>query len=228
LSSLISVFQIVGDQPGSERNKGQIIPCGPVSDSAFPERLKQNQNYRGFSYEENHLEEWIAREPAALFGSQPILLLASQNYLHLPSKIDLLFIDAQCTLYPVELKVKPIAKNGGEVPYDLYQRQMKPYVNFLTSLEHLGDLDRKYLRFSALFNGHTTQLAGDFALKFGQPSSDKFSDRVEEVYVAEDFDSYAVEYFERESKKDGRRVHLIKYNFFPKTNQIEFWSLYHS
>ena len=173
------------------------------------------------------MEEWIARQPTALFGSQPILLLDSQYYVHLRSKIDLLFVDAQCRLYPVELKVKPVAKNGGEVPYDLYQRQMKPYVDFLAGLEHLGDLDRKYLCFSARFNGQTTQLADDFTLKFGKPC-DGFSNEIEEIYVAEDFDPYAMEYFERESKKDRRRVHLIKYNFFPKTNQIEFWSLYRS
>jgi hypothetical protein len=174
------------------------------------------------------LEEWIARQPAALFGSRPMLLLASQNYAYLRFKIDLLFIDAKCRLYPIELKAERVAKNGGVVPYDLYQRQVKPYVDFLKGLEHLSDLDRQYLRFSTLFNGHASHLADDFALKFGSPPWDNFTDRIDEVYVAEDFDTYAIEYFESESKKDGRRVHLIKCNFFPNTSQLEFQSLYQS
>ena len=64
-----------------------------------------HRNHCGFSYEENHLEEWIAREPSSLFGETPVLLLASQNYVHLRVKIDLLFVDIDCRLFPAELKV---------------------------------------------------------------------------------------------------------------------------
>jgi hypothetical protein len=225
MSILISTFSVVADEEGSGKRKDRLAPRKPVTDPGIASCLTRHNNSLGFSYEENHLEEWIARQPSALFGATPVLLLVSQNYRHLGVKIDLLFVDAKCRMYPVELKVVRVAKNGGVVPYDLYERQMKPYVEFLNATRHLGDLDRQYVSFTARFNGAASHLVDDFAAKFGQLPCDATSP-ILEVYVAEDFDTYALEYFSDKSSKDGRSVRLVSYKFFPKDRYIEFWNVY--
>src|SRR2546423_12415062 len=102
---LISAFTITPDEKASGRSKARLSACEPSSEHGFRDRLVQYKNYRGFNYEENHLEEWIARQPSSLFGNKPVLLLASQNYIHLGAKIDLLFVDADCRLFATEIKV---------------------------------------------------------------------------------------------------------------------------
>jgi len=226
MPDLISTFSIVADEQGSGRMKGRLVCCKQIIDPGFADRLVQHKNYRGFSFEENHLEEWIARQPSALFGPVPILLLASQNYIHLRVKIDLLFSDANCRMYPVEVKVVRVGRNGGVVPYDLYERQMNPYVEFLKQIRCLGDLDPQYVRFATLFDGAPTHLSDDFVRKFGRPPCESVNSQVHEVYVAQEFDEYALEYFTRRSNQDGRTVQLVSYKFFPQNNYIEFWSVY--
>jgi hypothetical protein len=225
---LISTFRIAGDEPGRGRSKGRIVPCEAISESGLPGRITQYRNYRGFSYEENHLEEWIARQPSALFGPEPVLLLASQNYVHLRVKIDLLFVDSSSNLYPVEIRVVRVAKNGGVVPYDLYERQMRPYVEFLKGVQHLSDLDPQYARFAAAFGDTAPQLTEQFRMIFGLPAADNLRSPIREVYVAEGFDPYAIEYFERKSKEDSRSVRLVEYKFFPEKHYLEFWDVYQS
>jgi hypothetical protein len=224
MPELISAFTIEPDQAGSGRSKGRLQPFADVFDAGFSGRLVQHRNYRGFSYEENHLEEWIAREPSSLFGGTPVLLVASQNYIHLPVKIDLLFVDNECQLYAVELKVVRVAKNGGVVPYDLYDRQMKRYRDYLKDIRNLGAFDARYVRFATAFNGAASTVAEASATKFGRPPSGNLA--VCEVYVAEEFDSYAVEYFARRSAEEKRRVRLISFRFFPARSKIEFWKIY--
>jgi hypothetical protein len=226
MSDRISAFTITADEEGSGRSKGRLLSCEPLSAPGFQDRLVQHKNYRGWSYEENHLEEWIARQPSSIFGTTPVLLIASQNYIHLPAKIDLLFVDARCRLYPIEIKVVRAAKNGGVVPYDLYERQMKPYTEFLNGVSHLGALDSQYVRFANAFNGAANTLAEAFSIKFGLPPSENLTYPSSEIYVAEGFDTYSVDYFNRRSKEDGRSVRLISYKFFPKEKYIEFWSIY--
>jgi hypothetical protein len=222
----ISAFTITADEEGSGRSKGRLLPCEALSEPGFQGRLVQHKNYRGRNYEENHLEEWIARQPSSIFGATPVLLIASQNYTHLPVKIDLLFVDARCQLYPIEVKVVRAAKNGGVVPYDLYERQMKPYTEFLNGVSHLGALDSQYVRFANEFNGVANTLAEAFSIKFGRRPSENLTYPSSEIYVAEDFDTYSVDYFERRSKEDGRNVRLICYKFFPNEKYIEFWRIY--
>jgi len=142
-------------------------------------------------------------------GATEVLLRVSQNYCHLPVKIDLLFVDAKCCMYPVELKVVRIAKNGGVVPYDLYERQMKPYVEFLNATRHLGGLDRQYVSFTKRFNGAASRLVDDFAAKFSRQPCDNAASPIREIYVAEDFDTYALECFSGKSSTDGRSVRLV-------------------
>ena len=224
----ISSFRIIPDDPGSTLKKGRLAPCDPRTDPGVQGCMVHHRNYRGFSYEENHLEEWIARDPSALFGETEVLLLASQNYRHLRVKIDLLFVDGMCQLYPVELKVEPIAKNGGVVPYDLYERQMKPYVKFLLELGKVTDLASNYLRFSKSFHGAERQIAHDFATCFEGKSCEKQPTTICETYVAEQFDAYALEYFERNARDDQRNIRLVQYKFFPTNDYLEFWEIYRS
>jgi hypothetical protein len=228
MEHLISTFRIVGDERGSGKTKGRIVPSEAYGDPVLPDRLTQHANYRGFSYEENHLEEWIALQPSALFGPEPVLLLASQNYVHLPVKIDLLFVDASTRLCPVEIKVVRVAKNGGVVPYDLYERQMKPYVEFLEGVQHLGDLDPQYARFAVALGGEAVQLDERFRATFGHNPTEKPASPIREIYVAEGFDAYAIDYFERKSEEDKRTVRLVAYKFFPNNNHLEFWNVFES
>lgn len=226
MPELISAFTIKADESGSGRLKGRLRACGPLPEAGFPERLVQHKNYHGFSYEENHLEEWIACQPSSLFGGTPILLLASQNYVYLRAKIDLLFVDVDCRLYPTELKVKNVARNGGIVPYDLFERQMKSYTEYLKDYPHLSAFDSQYARFTAVFNGAPSTVTEDFTAKFGRPPSDKLAFPVCEIFVAEGFDAYALDYFARHSAEKKRTVRLISYKFFPTQNYIEFWKIY--
>jgi hypothetical protein len=228
MEHLVSTFRIVGDERESRKTKGRIVPCEAHGDPGFPDRLTQHANYRGFSYEENHLEEWIALQPSALFGPEPVLLLASQNYVHLRVKIDLLFVDARSRLCPVELKVVRVAKNGGVGPYDLYMRQMKPYVEFLEGVQHLRDLGPQYARFVVAFGGAALQLDEHFRTTFGHSPTERLASPIREIYVAEGFDMYAIDYFEHKSKEDKRSVRLVEYRFFPQKNYLEFWDVYHS
>ena len=228
MEQLISTFLIAADEPGTGKSKARIVPCEAISKPGFPGSIKQSRNYQGFSYEENHLEEWIARQPSALFGSESTLLLASQNYIHLRVKIDLLFIDSSSNLYPVELKVARVAKNGGVVPYDLYERQMRPYVEFLEGVEHLSSLDRQYIRFANAFGNTAPDLANQFKMTFGHAPAEIVCGRIREIYVTEGYDASAIEYFDRRSKEDNRCVRLVEYKFFPKNNYLEFWNVYES
>ena len=106
-----------------------LIKCAPECSKgiSFPVRnlrrpvvytvaCKNTRTLRGRKYEENHLEEWIARQPKALFGDNRMLILASQNHAHLEEKIDLLFIDTCGHFHIVELKIVDVAQNGGVVP----------------------------------------------------------------------------------------------------------------
>ncbi len=226
MPELIATFTIGADGPGSGRSKGRLHACAPLPDPGFRDRLAQNKNYRGLNYEENHLEEWIGREPSSLFGRTAVLLLASQNYVHLGVKIDLLFVDVDCRLFPTELKVVRVARNGGIVPYDLFQRQMKPYKEYLEHIPHLSEFDSQYVRFATAFNGAPCNVAEAFTAQFGSPPHDTLTSPVCEIYVAEEFDAYALDYFARHSTEEMRAVRLISYRFFPKQNYIEFWKVY--
>jgi hypothetical protein len=100
-----------------EALKGYLVPCEKLeTPRRIHGRMQKHKNARGRKYEENHLEEWIARQPKALFGDNRMLILASQNHAHLEEKIDLLFIDTCGHFHIVELKIVDVAQNGGVVP----------------------------------------------------------------------------------------------------------------
>ena len=162
------------------------------------------------------LPVWRSSGPAASFAE-----------LRSPSrKIDLLFVDVNCRLFPTELKVVKVARNGGIVPYDLYVRQMKPYTEYLRDIPNLSAFDSQYVRFTTAFNGAPTAIVEAFAAKFGSPPSDTLASPVCEIYVAEDFDSFALDYFAHHSTEQKRRVKLISYRYFPERSKIEFWKIY--
>jgi hypothetical protein len=69
---LIGAFTIEVDDPATGRTKSLLRPSASLEDPGVAERLVIHKNYRGFAYEENHVEEWIARQPSALFGDTPV------------------------------------------------------------------------------------------------------------------------------------------------------------
>ena len=175
--------------------------------------MQKFKNSRGWKYEENHLEEWIARQPNAIFGGDKVLILASQNHAHLEEKIDLLFIDTNGRFYIVELKIVDVAENGGVVPYAIYNDQMKKYVNFVNGcMDSFRDsLSDVYRRFSAEFYGTPHVLSDDLEKAFGKSSWGLTERAVVEVYLSSDYDEYAVDYLSSQkcSRPAMRKAHLL-------------------
>jgi len=71
----IGALQIVADHLDSKAKKAKIVACKRLQSQGTQERLVTHKNYRGVSYGENHLEEWIAREPDALLGNTLQIIL---------------------------------------------------------------------------------------------------------------------------------------------------------
>jgi hypothetical protein len=66
--------------------------------------VKAYRNWNGHWYAESHIEEWIARHPEAILPNKKSIVWASQNYVHLPEKIDLLLEDSERRLFIIEIK----------------------------------------------------------------------------------------------------------------------------
>ena len=151
----LSVFTVEGPTTGYP--KGRLIPChGNSPVNALPSRL---QDYRydalGRHYEENHLEEWVARCPQALFPTTTADVIASQNHAHMSEKVDLLMLENRQHFVVVEVKAEVVSAHGGESPYQLYNDQLGRYVVFLR--RHLAEYPQShedyYARFSKRFFG---------------------------------------------------------------------------
>lgn len=198
--------------------------------------MRRFRNARGRRYEENHLEEWVARCPEALFPNRKVLLLASQNYAHLPEKIDLLFVDEQRVFSIVEAKVERVARNNGVTHYEISQ-QMGRYTEFA-----LGELPRFPVSHRAYYGRFITQFRGtprgeealdeDLKAAFGANFvSAPFSvPLVHQVYLTEGYDEDAVERFRVEAAAGKHHIRLTYYRFFPRANEpngdyIEFWEV---
>ncbi len=117
----------------TEQNpKGHLVLCDRRTDPIEGwMRITDYTNNQGRFYEENHLEEWVARSPQAVFRDERVLIVASQNYAHLREKIDLLAVNLVRRFSVVEAKIKDVAKNGGTPAYHIHMDQMRRYVNFL-------------------------------------------------------------------------------------------------
>ena len=211
---LLSTFQI---RLTDDRPKGFLVPCSAEQDRGCPAgHLTDSTNEMGRYYEENHLEEWVARCPASLFPNEDVAVIASQNYAFLPEKIDLLFAVRNHGFSVVEAKVQKVAMNGGVVPYSICQ-QMSRYVRFLT--DYLADYPRShesyFTRFSKKFYG-SCRAVPDIS-----PFAPNGGLRLHEVYLAEGYDNYALDYFDQHLATNQPR--LTYYQYYPSEKVIEFW-----
>src|SRR5262249_23467622 len=108
----LSCYEIVRSERfelGRPYQQTRLIPFyGPLN-SVTRRRLKAYRNWNGHSYAESHIEEWISRLPQALFPGEPIpCVVGSQNYAHLPEKIDLLLLDTRNRVHIVEIKAEQV------------------------------------------------------------------------------------------------------------------------
>jgi hypothetical protein len=186
----------------------------------------------GWGYDEKHLEEWVCREPAALFpGHRPHVLVAEKYAQPLPCKVDLLLIDAEHCFHVVELKVTSVLRNGGEAPSKI-RRQMQRYVNTLTRYlpPFPQSMVNAYTQFSASFYGAPRCLVDALREPFGSGFCDVEikAPRIHQVYVAEEYDHYAVDYFRSLTKTEVDSSRLVYYRFYPVYPEgpyIEFWEI---
>ena len=206
--------------------KGRLIPCESRIDPIDCwGRITDYTNSQGRFYEENHLEEWVARCPQAIFPGERILVLASQNYAHLPEKIDLLAINMKCVLPVVEAKIKDVAKNGGTPAYQIHMSQMRRYVEFLRSYlqPFPGRLRQYYERFSERFHLQHRNLEEDIRTTLGNDFLDRqLGTTFQEVYLAHDFDVHAIDYFRTQKVTPLNSLRLIYFCFDPADAYIEF------
>lgn len=208
--------------------KGVLVACPRNTEhKGLPGLLTKYKNPRGRYYEENHLEEWVARQPNAVFPKEDVLLLASQNYVFLQEKVDLLFIDGAGRFHVIEVKVGKVAKNNGVVPYEIYNVQVMRYVDYLKECmdSFPASLASEYRRFSSAFYGTSHDLAEILGRKFGESFRPAQGQLVREVYLVAGYDNYAVEYLSSHSHEDRRSIRLIYYQFYPRGQYIEFWEV---
>jgi hypothetical protein len=175
------------------------------------------------------LEEWVARRPDALFPGRRIHVLASQNYAHLPEKIDLLVVDGQHCFHVIEMKITSVAENAGLAPYQIHEKQMKRYVRFLGWYlpPFPESLRPYYAKFSQRFYGSPRSLDEDLTAKFGDGyCRTAISEPViRQMYLAEGFDDYAVRYFQTQPEALDGGIRLAYYRFFPEDAYLEFWEI---
>jgi hypothetical protein len=230
---LLSSFQIVRSpsyRQGRPYQQTKLLAFdGPPLD-ALPARLKDHRNWNGHSYAESHVEEWVSRHPAALYPSQAVHVLASQNYARLGEKIDLLLLDRSWQFHTLELKAERVAGNRGVVP-DQIQGQMTRYENFLRSeLPHFpSSLSGYYAQFTGEFLGSALGLIESLRQEFGEAF---LCSRTEPLvlcrtFLTEGYDDYAVDYFRARQRQGDGPIRLLYYRFFPAADdhRIEFWEV---
>jgi hypothetical protein len=191
-------------------------------------RITDYTNSQGRFYEENHLEEWVARSPLAIFGDERVLVVASQNYAHLPQKIDLLAVNSARRFSVVEAKIKDVAKNAGTPAYQIHMDQMGRYVSFLRPYlqPFPGRLAQYYHRFSERFYGMARRLEDDLRAAFGADFlSGQRENTFQEVYLAHNFDGNAVDYFKSQTVTPVGMIRLVYFRFDPADAYIEFREL---
>jgi hypothetical protein len=194
--------------------------------------LKEHRNWNGHSYAESHIEEWVSRCPQALFPGRRGHVLASQNYAHLPEKIDLLFLDDRHQFHIFELKAEPVASNRGVTP-DQIQGQMNRYVDFLRrqQLPLPASFREYYAKFSRQFLGSPHDLTTDLRHIFGEaylhvPRASLVLCR---TFLTEAYDNSAVDYFSARQQQGDGPIRLVYYRFYccaeVQRHFIEFWEV---
>jgi hypothetical protein len=230
---LLSCFEIVRSQEYQQGRPYQQTRLSPFEESApatrFGAKLTDYRNWNGHWYAEDHIEEWVSRSPQALFPDRTIHVLASQNYAHLPEKIDLLFVDGYHHLHVLELKAEPVASNRG-VPPDQIRGQMNRYLEFLQreQLPVAESFTSYYAEFSRRFLGCPHDLMTDLQQTFGEgfPSTSLI---LCPTFLAEGYDNYAVDYFRTCQQQIDQSFRLIYYRFYvcpiAERHFIEFWEV---
>jgi len=209
-----------------QKPKGRLVQCERRTDPIEAwARITDYANNRGRFYEENHLEEWVAWCPQSIFPDDRVLVLASQNYAHLPEKIDLLVLDPAWRFSVVEAKIGNVAKSGGTPAYQIHMNQMRRYVDFLRSYLHPfpGRLTQYYRRFSERFHGQPRLLEEDLQRTFGADFlGPQRTNPFQEVYLAHNFDDHAVRYFKSQTVTPLDSIRLVYFRFDPADAYIEF------
>lgn len=204
--------------------KAQRLPLSVTG----PLRLKDFKNWNSHWYAESHVEEWVSRNPETLFGDQAVLVVGSQNYAHLPEKIDVLFLDAELRFHVVEVKAEHVAFNRGLTPDQLCM-QMNRYVHFILTemLPYPSIVEKYYGNFTSKFYGYRRNLIEDFNRFSGKPFAIS-SASVVRTFVTEGYDPTAVSYFR--NRHDGPGTRLVYYKFYVSAGYvqrhfIEFWEV---
>lgn len=216
---LLSAFRIVCSP---EAPKGVLLPlASDLSRIGGVDRLQNHRDGLRRYFEENHLEEWVARCPRSIFPYEDVHIIASQNYAHLPKKVDILYVSDSGEFFVAEVKTERVAQNAGVVPYSIYS-QMKGYVDFLLTDQLVGyphSFAKHYSKFSERFFG-VSQPLPEVSRETQQEEI-----RLTEVYLTEGYDSYALGYLSERSAIDRRTVRLLYYSFYPSDRHIEFWEI---
>ena len=224
---LISSFKIVSEYSDRvEKRRGRLVSTDNTDIQNAPARLQHYGNPSGDFYEERHLEEWIAREPLSIFGDRKVLIVASQAYVYLQEKIDLLFVDQNCQFHIVELKIEPIGRHKLE-SQKLYG-QMRRYVEYVKS-QKIKYFNACYRRFAKRFYGRECELSEQLHTFLGRAvdGEARINPEVYVVYVGESFDEFAVTYLLRRAHEDKAKARLIYYKFYPQQQCIQFWEISH-
>ena len=228
VEKFLSCFEITENNdetiPWQHRQKGKLKICSKHVNPGKHRPLKLYSNRKNHRYEENYLEEWIAREPSALFPDQEVMIIASQNYIFLQEKIDLLFLNQDSEFQIVELKIEPIT------PHTIWE-QVQRYTQFLLRIDdpyiHFSSY---YSRFSEKFYGHSY----DFSQQVEKCCEKKLDipPQICKIYVAECSDEcsdeYSVNFLFEKGQQEKNKVRCIFYKFFPQddVHYIEFWEVF--
>lgn len=231
IEKLLSCFKITESDdetvPLRHRRKGTLVICPQHANPGISRPLKKYSNRKKYRYEENHLEEWISREPSALFPNQVMMIIASQNYIFLQARIDLLFLNQNGEFQIAELKSEPIAQNTQTTPYKVWE-QIRGYKQFLLRINPYDHFPEHYGRFTERFYGHPY----DFSQQVEKYCGKKLSifPKICEIYVAESFDNYSVNILFEKGQQEKNNVRCIFYKFFPQDHAqddyIEFWEVF--
>ncbi len=225
---LLSTFRIVRPPNGPGK---ALLPCPRLRERGQRTGLATHVDPGvGRKYDEQDLEEWIARSPEAIFPRQPMVVLSAEKYGRLDAKAsaDLLFVDRHFQFHVVETKIPSIAKKRG-VSCKKLHTQMQRYANRLEKVApgFPRSLWDHYHSFSQRFYGYRRNLTMRLAEVFGPQVPRRKRQRPPEVcqvYVAGEFDDQAIHYFERRAK-ESQRLRLVYYRYYPETEYIEFWEI---
>ena len=229
---LLSSFEVIRSsqyQQGRPYQQTHLTKVDRLPSSAVgPLRLKDFRNWNGHWYAESHVEEWVSHCPEALFRSQAVQVIGSQNYAHLPEKIDLLFLDAKQQFHIVEVKAERVASNRGLAP-DRIWAQMNRYVDFIRNevLPYPATHEKYYVQFAAQFLGSCHDMLDHVRSSFTK-TFPIGSAAIVRTFITEGYDDDAVSYFRNRQNDEPTR--LIYYRFYRCTGEIErhcieFWEV---